>query len=90
MGHKRKRRAQEAPVSAPPPKKSKKPTAESPKITPRPFAETPKGDDLKLEVQLYDLLSSEDAQERESAALAVIEGLFGGEGLKAEELKQQR
>lgn len=88
MGSKRKRQAPEASVPPPPAKKSKKSSApvetveESTTIEPIPFVENPKGDDLKFEVQLYDLLSSEDATERHAAALAIISGLFGGEGIE--------
>lgn len=87
MGGKRKRQAQDVPVSAPAPKKHQKApkaskTASSALPTePITFLEDPKGEDLRHEVHLYEQLSSEDPTVRLHAADAVVMGLFGGEGV---------
>lgn len=89
MGSKRKRAAKEATNSAQPSKKrpkneshtqNKKPTADllSDKA---PFVENPAGDDRKREAALYELLGSEDSDDRIAAADAIVSGLLGGEGV---------
>lgn len=47
-----------------------------------PFVNEPKGAELKREVQLYEILSSEDPSERINAATAIISGLLDGEGVE--------
>lgn len=53
-----------------------------------PFLNDPKGADLKREVELYEILSSEDAAERLNAATAIISGLFDGEGVEEATLQR--
>lgn len=103
MGSKRKRQAQDAGAAAPAakkqqqePKKSKAPK-EAPlrptvtEIEPISFLDNPRGADLKKEVELYDLLGSEDGNERLLAADAIISGLLGNgsaeEGQKGVEVE---
>ncbi|KAN0122064.1 DNA polymerase phi domain containing protein [Hyaloscypha variabilis] len=93
MGSKRKRAAHDASAGAPAPKKqqknvekpasksSSKPATDPTPLDTSPFIDNPKGADLKREVQLYDLLSSEDSSERLNAANAIVSGLLGGEGV---------
>ncbi|PQE31882.1 hypothetical protein CJF32_00008808 [Rutstroemia sp. NJR-2017a WRK4] len=96
MGSKRKRSAQEAPVTAPAAKKhqkSSKPHAKKANDEPipldsSPFVDNPKGDELKREVKLYDLLSSEDGSQRLAAAAAIISGLFEGDGVNQSTLQR--
>lgn len=91
MGSKRKRSSnQDAPGSAPPAKKTQVKPAPKPAliIDSSPFLEAPKGADLKREVQLYDLLSSEDGAERLVAANAIVSGLLSGEGVEEATLKR--
>ena len=89
MGSKRKRQVQESSTAAPAAKKQQKETKkakaakEAPlrptvtEIEPISFLDNPRGADLKREVELYDLLGSEDANERLLAANAIISGLLG-------------
>lgn len=96
MRNKRKRPTND-PVSAPPPakKKQKGPsdisanlaTSATPLDT-SPFLDNPKGADLKREVQLYDLLSSEDSYERLNAANAIVSGLLGGDEVEESTLQR--
>jgi DNA polymerase phi len=91
MGSKRKRSAQDASSGAPAPKKqqknvdkisakpSSKPSIATSPLDTSPFVDDPKGSELKREVQLYDLLSSEDSSERLNAANAIVSGLLGGD-----------
>lgn len=96
MGSKRKRSAQDNVTTAPATKKQQKAsdTAASKAVVPPiaieslPFVDNPKGEDLKREVKLYELLSSEDIEERLAAANAIISGLTGGDGV--EEVVLQR
>jgi DNA polymerase phi len=100
MGSKRKRVAHDASAGAPAPKKQQKnveshsPKSSSkppPRPTPldtSPFADNPKGADLKREVQLYDVLSSEDNLERLNAANAIVQGLLGGDGVTESTLQR--
>jgi DNA polymerase phi len=53
-----------------------------------PFVNDPRGDELKREVQLYDILSSEDPAERLNAATAIISGLLDGEGVEEATLQR--
>ncbi|KAJ9161362.1 DNA polymerase V [Coniochaeta hoffmannii] len=46
-----------------------------------PFCERPAGDERKREARLYELLGSEDADDRISAADAIISGLLGEEAV---------
>jgi DNA polymerase phi len=96
MGSKRKRAPQDASAGTPNPKKqqkvvekssSKSATLPSPLDT-SPFLDNPKGADLKREVQLYDLLSSEDSSERLNAANSIVSGLLGGEGVEESTLQR--
>jgi len=95
MGSKRKRAPQDSTVGAPNPKKQQKNVEKSSKAaalpTPldtSPFVDNPKGADLKREVQLYDLLSSEDSSERLNAANSIISGLLGGDGVAESTLQR--
>ena len=89
MGSKRKRAAQDTPVAAPAAKKQQK-TSAKPSKTPTnilpfdasPFLDNPRGADLKREVELYDLLGSEDTAERLNAASAIVSGLLNGDGVE--------
>lgn len=69
-------------------KQAVKPTVAAPPLDTSPFVDNPKGADLKREVQLYDLLSSEDIDERLNAANAVLAGLLGGEGVEESTLQR--
>ncbi|KAK6609822.1 DNA polymerase v [Botrytis cinerea] len=96
MGSKRKRSAQDAAVAAPAAKKQQKtskPTTKKPVETPvpldtSPFVNNPRGDDLKREVSLYDMLSSEDDSQRLDAANAIVSGLLGGDGVEESTLQK--
>jgi DNA polymerase phi len=100
MGSKRKRMAHDASTGAPAPKKrqkntekatsksSSKPLALPTPLDTSPFVDNPKGNDLKREVQLYDLLSSEDSSERLNAANAIVSGLLGGDGVEESTLQR--
>ena len=100
MGSKRKRTAHDASAGAPDPKKQlkniEKPSSKAsskPSTAPTPldtstFVDNPKGADLKREVQLYDILSSEDSSERLNAANAIVEGLLGGNGVAESTLQR--
>lgn len=99
MGQKRKRSAQDGTVAVPIPKKQQKtnPKAEKAPIKVNsepipldtsPFVDDPKGADLKREVRLYDLLSSEDDSERLNAAIAVVSGLLDGDGVEESTLQR--
>jgi len=87
MGKSRKRKAQEAPPTAPAPKKQHKETKLTPPTTTTSkdphthFGEEPRGAELKREVELYEKLSSQDETERLEAADAVVSGLLGGDGV---------
>lgn len=69
-------------------KRTAKPTVAPAPLDTSPFLDNPKGADLKREVQLYDLLSSEDIEDRLNAANAVLAGLLGGEGVKESTLQR--
>ena len=96
MGSKRKRNAHEGSIAAPAAKKQQKlpsnvatkPTNQSTPLDSSPFIDDPKGADLKREVQLYDLLSSEDNTERLAAANAVVSGLLGAGGVQESTLQR--
>ncbi|KAH6691189.1 DNA polymerase phi-domain-containing protein [Leptodontidium sp. MPI-SDFR-AT-0119] len=99
MGQKRKRAAKDGPSAEQNPKKQQKtegkvekraakPTVEPTPLDTSPFLDNPKGSDLKREVQLYDLLSSEDIEDRLNAANAVLAGLLGGEGVEESALQR--
>ncbi|KAI5466038.1 DNA polymerase phi-domain-containing protein [Mariannaea sp. PMI_226] len=94
MGSKRKRGAKEGPN--PSQKSQKRPKNDSnsnsnsngsatvqSKITldKTPFVEAPTGDDRKREAALYELLGSEDENDRIEAADCIISSLLGGEGV---------
>jgi DNA polymerase phi len=90
MGSKRKRGAKEGSNSIQNPlkrtkndKKSNAPATNQPKITldKSPFVENPLGDDRKREAALYELLGSEDANDRIEAADCIISSLLGGDGV---------
>lgn len=99
MGQKRKRAAKDGQSADQNPKKQQKteekvekrtakPVVEPTPLDTSPFLDNPRGADLKREVQLYDLLSSEDKDDRLRAANAVIAGLFGGEGVEESTLQR--
>ncbi|RFU31314.1 hypothetical protein B7463_g5030, partial [Scytalidium lignicola] len=96
MGSKRKRLVQDNAATAPATKKHQKTfnnssTKSSTSIVPVesfPFLDNPKGADLKREVHLYDILSSEDGAERLSAANAIISGLLGQDGVEESTLQR--
>ncbi|KAL3419081.1 DNA polymerase v [Phlyctema vagabunda] len=84
MGSKRKRTTQDAPEASPVAKKHQKDVKSTPKpdpidTTPSPFLDNPKGPELKREVELYNLLGSEDTNDRLEAAEAIVIGLLGTE-----------
>lgn len=98
MGTKRKR-SQAVPAAAPAPKKKQKSNGKpTPKPAPKlaialpldtsPFLDDPRGADLKREVELYDILASEDVTERLHAANAIVSGLLGGEGVEEATLQR--
>lgn len=91
MGSKRKRPAKEPPAAAPAAKKQHKSSTTKSSTSPldaSPFLNNPKGEDLKREVELYDLLSSEDTTERLNAANAIVPGLLDGEGVEESTLQR--
>ena len=100
MGSKRKRAAHDASSGAPAPKKqqknveklpsksSSKPSTLPTPLDNSPFVDNPTREDLKREVQLYDLLSSEDSSERLNAANAIVSGLLGGDGVEESTLQR--
>ncbi|KAL1842081.1 hypothetical protein VTJ49DRAFT_6063 [Mycothermus thermophilus] len=90
MANKRKRVAKEpANDSQPSQKRSKKDAASSnglskskPKTLDKsPFTEQPTVNERKRELELYEMLGSEDVAERIQAADAIISGLLGGDGV---------
>lgn len=94
MGSKRKRNGQEAGVVPLAAKKKQKTAAKSVVSTvpapldSSPFVDNPRGDELKREVGLYDILSSENDEERLNAATAIISGLLEGEGVEESTLQR--
>ncbi|EHL02686.1 putative DNA polymerase V [Glarea lozoyensis 74030] len=96
MGSKRKRKAQEAVAATPAAKRQQKNksngTAQTPKPTipldVGPFLLEPRGTDLQKEVELYNILKSEDVSDRLAAANAIISGLLGGEGVEESTLQR--
>lgn len=95
MGSKRKFVAQHSSESVPAAKKQQRTSensiinaASSLPLDPSPFLDNPKGADLKREVELYDLLGSENATERLNAANTIVSGLLDEAGV--EELTLQR
>lgn len=87
MGSKRKRGAKESSEAALNGKKRSKhdrPQAAAPTkvmLEKLPFVETPVGDERKREATLYELLGSEDGDERIEAADCIISGLLAGDGV---------
>ncbi|KAF4983766.1 hypothetical protein FZEAL_889 [Fusarium zealandicum] len=91
MGSKRKRGAKEgANATTKPQKRNKNDTAapttngaqkSRPTFEKSPFVETPLGDERKREAGLYELLGSEDANDRIEAADCIISSLLGGDGV---------
>ncbi len=53
-----------------------------------PFLDNPTGVELKREVELYNLLGSEDTEERLNAAGAVVSGLLDGDGVEESTLQR--
>ncbi|QSZ34050.1 hypothetical protein DSL72_005630 [Monilinia vaccinii-corymbosi] len=96
MGSKRKLSAQDAAVAAPAAKKQqktakprkKKPVEPPAPLDTSPFANNPRGDHLKREVKLYDLLSNEDGMQRLDAANAIVSGLLGEDGVQEATLEK--
>lgn len=95
MGSKRKRSAQDAAVAAPDAKKQQKTKPATKKLAEppvpldtSPFVNNPKGDELKREVKLYDMLSSEDNSQRLDAANAIVSGLLGEDGVDESTLQR--
>lgn len=95
MGSNRKRPAQDSPGAAPVTKKQQKAinkpstkTSTPPPLDPSPFFDNPKGAELKREVELYDLLGSEDTAERLNAASAIVSGLLDGDGVEESTLQR--
>ncbi len=94
MGSKRKRAAQESSAAPPAAKKKQKTTSktiERTNATPpdtAPFVDNPKGEAHKRESGLYELLSSEDPQERFSASISIVSGLLEGEGVQESTLQR--
>ncbi|ESZ98672.1 hypothetical protein SBOR_0910 [Sclerotinia borealis F-4128] len=91
MGSKRKLSAQDAAVAAPAAKKqqkTKKPVEIPAPLDTSPFVNNPKGDHLKREVKLYDMLSSEDDFQRLDAANSIVSGLLGEDGVEESTLQR--
>ncbi|KAE8441460.1 hypothetical protein EG329_004953 [Mollisiaceae sp. DMI_Dod_QoI] len=99
MGQKRKRSIRDAVTADIIPKKQQKTSQKVEKAPSKatvthtpldtsPFVDNPKGADLKREVQLYDLLSSEDDEERLNAAIAIVSGLLDGDGVEESTLQR--
>jgi len=96
MGSKRKRAAQETTTTPIASKKKQKTvqgkstetTAGPTPLGSSPFVDNPKGDELKREVRLYDILSSENQNERLNASIAIVSGLLGGEGVEESTLQR--
>jgi len=92
MGSKRKRSAQEAPALQPPAKKQQKPSQKpAPKpleLDCSPFVDNPKGPELKREVELYEILGSEDDRSYLVAANAIVSGLLGDGGVEESTLQR--
>ncbi|KAF4987295.1 hypothetical protein FDECE_15481 [Fusarium decemcellulare] len=90
QGGKRKRAAKDGSNSASKPQKRNKNDSNSPAngVAPQkpsleksPFVESPLGDERKREAGLYELLGSEDANERIEAADCIVSSLLDGEGV---------
>ncbi|KAL6855835.1 DNA polymerase phi domain-containing protein [Trichoderma novae-zelandiae] len=94
MGSKRKRGGKDAPIassnsqkkaknaaSAPVPAAAPAPATARPALDKAPFVESPALEDRKREGLLYELLGSEDDNDRIEAADCIISGLLGGEGV---------
>jgi DNA polymerase phi len=96
MGSKRKRKGQDTSATAPAPKRQQKSkpngSAQAPKPTVPldvgPFLLEPRGTNLQKEVELYNVLKSEDISDRLAAANAIISGLLGGDGVEESTLKR--
>ncbi|CAG8956755.1 hypothetical protein HYFRA_00011144 [Hymenoscyphus fraxineus] len=103
MTTKRKRKQQEAIAAAPASKRqqkeSKAPKKEKPTAVTKapepvvpldasPFLDNPNGPDLRREVELYNLLASEDPSERLAAATAIVSGILGGDGVQESTLQK--
>jgi DNA polymerase phi len=94
MAGKRKRVVKDGAATAPvTQKRSKTETpaaaaATSALLEKRPFVETPIGDERKREASLYELLGSEDGNERIEAADCIISGLLSGEGVSENVLQR--
>ncbi|CZT47188.1 related to DNA polymerase V [Rhynchosporium secalis] len=93
MGQKRKRAARDGPQVEQAPNKQQKTDEQVEKRTAEPtvaptsidsplFLYDPQGADRKREAGLYELLSSEDIEDRLSAANTILAGLLGGEGVE--------
>jgi DNA polymerase phi len=96
MGGKRKRAGQEMSAAPNAAKKKQKTAGKSTTQTTKtqtpldssPFVDNPKGDELKREVNLYDILSSENEEDRLNAAAAIISGLLEGDGVEESTLQR--
>ncbi|KUJ18593.1 uncharacterized protein LY89DRAFT_706332 [Mollisia scopiformis] len=99
MGQKRKRLAHDTSAAVSTPKKQQKTNPQTKKPAPKPavvplqldtspFVDNPKGAELKREVELYDLLSSEDDAQRLDAAIAIVSGLLDGDGVEESTLQR--
>ncbi|KAK6581733.1 hypothetical protein PZA11_005430 [Diplocarpon coronariae] len=99
MGQKRKRASKENPRANQNPSKQQKTVPNGEKkaaklgaaiapLNTSLFLDNPKGADLKREVELYELLTSEDIEDRLNAANAVISGLLDGSGVEESTLER--
>lgn len=102
MATKRKRQQKEAIGAAPAskrqqkefkePKKQKTAAAKAPEpvvpLDSSPFVDNPVGPDLRREVELYNLLASDDPSERLAAATAIVSGILGGDGVEESTLQK--
>jgi DNA polymerase phi len=96
MGRKRKRKGQDTSATTPAPKRQQKDKPNGSAKAPKPtvpldvgaFLLEPRGTDLQKEVELYNILKSEDISDRIAAANAIISGLFGGDGVEESTLKR--
>lgn len=91
---KRKRNTQEAATGPVDSKKKQKTSGRAPVAAPiqpldaSPFVDNPRGDELKREVNLYNILSSENEEERINAAAAIISGLLEEDGVDESTLQR--
>ncbi|OAA48714.1 DNA polymerase V family protein [Metarhizium rileyi] len=96
MAGKRKRGAKDGALNGLPSTKKSKMNLKSidlaskPDLKKKPFVELPTGDDRRREADLYEMLGSDEENDRIQAADCIISSLFGDEGTGASEAILQR